>query len=118
MTGPESGLPGRHVESRTLDEYQQLLLGGRPTLTADQLAEKSGIPIDEVHNYLLEMGFSHVEHDEVRFTERDLDILVRWTEAAEAAGLAPNTTASLARAQSHLSDRLALWEIEALFEGV
>ena len=77
MTGPESGLPGRHVESRTLDEYQQLLLGGRPTLTADQLAEKSGIPIDEVHNYLLEMGFSHVEHDEVRFTERD------WGEREE-----------------------------------
>lgn len=118
ITAPESGPPGRHVESRTLDEYQELLLGGRPTLTADDLSKRSGISIDEVHDYLLEMGFSHGDHDEVRFTERDLDILVRWTEAAEAAGLAPNTTASLARAQSHLSDRLALWEIEALVEGV
>ncbi len=105
------------VHSRTLDEYQELLLGGAPTLTANDIAARSGKPIEEVHNYLLEMGFPHAPHDQARFTERDLEVFEQWSETTEKAGLEPATAASLARAQSHLTDRLALWEIESLVEG-
>ncbi|WP_242491761.1 adenylate/guanylate cyclase domain-containing protein [Actinomyces minihominis] len=118
MVAGNGELVGREVESRTLDEYRDLLLGGEPTLTANDFAERSGISLEEVHTYLLEMGFAPSEHDQVSFTERDYEVFENWFSATLRAKLAPNTAASLARAQAHLTDRLALWEIEALVEGV
>lgn len=110
--------PARVVESRTLDEYRDLLLGGRPTLNTEDLARRSGESIEDVDDYLLEMGFAQAARDVPRFTERDLTALEDWFGATKNAKLSSNTAASLERAQSHLTDRLALWEIEALVEGV
>lgn len=129
MTCATSDIPGvvesealranpARVESRTLDAYRDLLLGGGPTLSARDLVARSGLGAEDVEDYLLEMGFVQVAPDEVRFTERDLDVLETWFAAMKKAKVTGATAASLERAQSHLMDRLALWEIEALVEGV
>lgn len=112
------GGAGRHVESRTLDAYKQLLLGGAPTLSAADLAERSGDSLEQIQRYLLEMGFASADPDEKRFTDRDLAIYQAWERAVQKADVSENTAASLLRAQSHLTDRLALWEAESLVEGV
>lgn len=108
--------PDSALQSRTINEYRQVFLGGAATLTAAQLAHVSGSSLEEVMAYLLHMGFQPVEPDEVRFTQRDLEAFRRWREAMERANLSDEAAASLTRAQSHLSDRLVLWEIEALVE--
>lgn len=110
--------PARVVESRTLDEYRELLLGGRSTLSACDLVDRSGESVEDVDDYLLEMGFAQADPEQVRFTERDLDVLKVWFSAMKEAKISSGTAASLERAQSHLMDRLALWEIETLVEGV
>lgn len=106
------------VRSRTLDDYRELLLGGAPTLSAADLAQRTGKTLEEVERYLLEMGVASAQPEDLRFTERDLQIYEDWLAAAKRAGLSENTSASLLRAQSHLTDRLALWEIESLVEDV
>lgn len=109
---------GPQIERGTVEEYRDVLLGGKPTMSAADLAQQSGQSLERVERYLLEMGFANAAPDKKRFTQRDLDVFENWTEAASEAELSSNTEASLLRAQSHLMDRLALWEIEALVEGV
>ncbi len=104
------------LQSRTLDEYRDLLLGGPPTLTARELAQKSGRGLSDVREYLLAMGFQPAGLDVKRFTEWDLHAFEYWGETIMRAGLSWPAASSLTRAQSHLSDRLALWEVEALVE--
>ena len=104
------------VKSRTVDLYQDLLLGGPPDLTAVDIAEKSGLPMEMVREYLLAMGFTPEPENLVRYTDQDLRAFEEWAKAVAKNNLSLETAASLTRAQSHLSDRLVLWEIEALVE--
>ena len=111
---PESEVPS--VQPQTLDRYRDLLLGGTPTLTARDVADKAGIDLREVERYWLEMGFAPVDAGEMFFTEWDVHALQYWRESLENLGVSESTIAALTRAQSHLADRLALWELEALVE--
>lgn len=104
------------VRSRTVDLYQKMLLGGPPTLTRADLAERSGMPLELVREYLLAMGFQPEPEDRIRYTELDLQAFENWAKAVAKNDLSLESAASLTRAQSHLSDRLVLWEIEALVE--
>lgn len=104
------------VESRTLDEYQDLLLGGKPTLTARELAKSVGASLDEIEAYWLEMGFQLQDPDEKLFTTGDEKALQKWGAAIKSTGITWATAAALTRAQSHIADRLVLWEMEALVE--
>lgn len=104
------------VRSRTVDLYQKMLLGGPPTLTVSQLSERSGLPLELVREYLLAMGFQPEPEERIRYTEQDLEAFENWARAMAKNNLSLESAASLTRAQSHLSDRLVLWEIEALVE--
>lgn len=129
-TSPEAAQPRRsgitdvhgnlggatQIESRTLDLYEKLLLGGKPSLTALDLADRSGLPDEMVREYLLAMGFTPEPANDVRFTELDLAALESWAQAIARSNLSLESAASLTRAQSHLTDRLVLWELEALVE--
>lgn len=96
--------------------YRRLLLGGEPSLTAIQVAERAGTSLDDFNDYWLAMGFPTPTPDEVRFTEADLSAFEQWTDLLREHRLQRATGLSLARAGSHLADRLALWQVEALVE--
>lgn len=104
------------VESRTIDLYQRLLLGAKPTLNTYDLSDRSGMSLEDVFEYLIAMGFTPEEPEKIRFTEKDVEALVDWAEAVVANDLSWDAAGSLTRAQSHLTDRLVLWEVEALVE--
>lgn len=106
------------VRSGTLAAYQDLLLKGAPSLSAVELAERLDLPLDQIEHYLLGLGFSAEEVESECFTEADLQALERWKWTVEKTPMTDKAAASLARAQSHLADRLALWQIEALVEDV
>lgn len=98
--------------------YQDLLLGGRPSLTARDLAERTGTPLGRVDEFWLAMGFRTVDPEEVAFTVRDLQAYGAWSTLIDSGAIDLATGRSLLRAQSHISDRLALWQVEALVEDV
>ena len=74
------------------------------------------MPLADIERYWLEMGFQAGDPDDKIFTEWDLDALRRWAGALAQSGISFETVAALTRAQSHLADRSALWEMEALVE--
>lgn len=109
-----SGTP--RPTSSTIGDYEELLLGGAPTLTSRDLAERTQTQRGRVDEFWLAMGFPAVGPDQVAFTERDLEIYRTWSELIDSGLIDLATARSLLRAQSHISDRLALWQVEALVE--
>ncbi|WIK64756.1 adenylate/guanylate cyclase domain-containing protein [Gleimia hominis] len=102
----------------TADAYQKELLGGRPSLTAHDLATETETPLSRVKAYWVAMGFEPPEPDHVQFTPEDLRAYQRWTDLIESGKIDLPTGLSLVRAQSHITDRLTLWQSEALIADV
>lgn len=94
------------------------LLGGPRTLTLRDLAERSGVELDLVRLYWRTLGLPHPDADDVAFTCRDAEAVERTMALLRDGRVDRRTMISLTRALGHTSDRLALWQVEALVEDV
>lgn len=113
---PPDASPKRVTHS-TVTEYQEQLLGAVPTLSARQVADRAGVSLRDFDAYWLAMGFAPGDPDEVSFTEADVEAFQQWRDLLGEADIDQQTGLSLMRAQSHLTDRLVLWQVEALVEN-
>ncbi|MFH5824292.1 adenylate/guanylate cyclase domain-containing protein [Georgenia sp. AZ-5] len=93
------------------------LLGGTPDLTIVQLAEKAGVSVEFARTFWKAMGFPNVRDTTVLFGDSDVQALKVMAALIEADVIDETTAISLLRAQSHMTDRLALWQTEALVDG-
>ncbi len=100
----------------TLSAYSEVLLGGPAIYTARDLAAHAHCEVCDVNEYWESMGFPQVSPDELVFTARDLEAYKLWGSLIESGDIDGATGRSLIRAHSHLADRLALWQVEALVE--
>lgn len=104
------------VDAERAARTQERLLGGPLVLTARQMAAGAGVELEAFNEYWLAMGFPTPDPDAVLFAEDDLASFIKWNEMLQQGQLGAGTGLSLTRAQSHLADRLALWQTEALVE--
>lgn len=104
------------AEPLTVSSYVPQLLGGPICLSAAELAQRSGTSLERVIGYWTSMGFRPPEPDTPTFTERDFEVYCLWNELIESGAIDLATSRSLLRANSHLADRLSLWQFEALVE--
>lgn len=102
--------------SPTVAKYKKQLLGAAPTLSASQIAQQVGVSLTEFNDYWLAMGFPPADPESIEFTEQDLQAFREWNTLVNNGDLNRATGLSLIRAQSHLADRLVLWQVEALVE--
>jgi adenylate cyclase len=110
-TGGESEAP-----DPTLGRLDAELLGGVPTLRLERLAADAGVSEAFARGFWRAMGFPDAQADTPAFTAQDVAAL-RAVAGLIADGVMDERTASsLIRALGHTSDRLALWETEALVE--
>lgn len=110
---PPTGPPGG-----TTDELDELLLGGPRALSARDLARRTGIDLEVVRDFWRTLGLPSHGDDEVMFTDRDARALAMAQELVVEHGLALSTVVTVIRALGHTSDRLALWQVEALVEDM
>ncbi|MDO5672130.1 MAG: adenylate/guanylate cyclase domain-containing protein [Actinomycetaceae bacterium] len=115
MTQHTSRIYGEQQLS-TVERHQDRLLGSAPCYTLSQLAKKAGTTEEIASEFWLAMGFPKPESDEVIFSEADIEALTLGLEMIESDVIDKRTWISLLRAQSHITDRLVLWELEALVE--
>ena len=92
------------------------LLGGPQTLTIEDVASMAGATIEEVRDFWVAMGFPSPRAEEKVFTENDARLFLRWSTFMASGAIDTATARSLLRANSHLADRLGLWQVEALVE--
>jgi len=105
------------VES-TVGELDAALLGGPRTLSASDLARRADIDLDVVRGFWSTMGLPHAAADDAVYTERDAEAVDRAAALVREHGLDIKTVMTVTRALGHTSDRLALWQVEALVEDM
>jgi len=106
------------VRTGTTHELDELLLGGPRTLSARDLARRTGVDLETVRVFWRTLGLPSHGDDEIMFTERDARALAMAQTLVVEHGLAPTTVVTVIRALGHTSDRLALWQVEALVEDM
>ncbi|WP_448059489.1 adenylate/guanylate cyclase domain-containing protein [Cellulomonas hominis] len=106
------------IDGSTLAELDAALLGGPRTLTLRDLAERSGADLNLVRAYWQTLGLPHPDADDVVFTQLDSAAVERMVGLLRDREVDPHTMISLTRALGHTSDRLALWQVEALVEDM
>ena len=103
------------VQAAALDAA---LLGGPRTLSLRDLADRSGLDLELVRLYWRTLGLPHPDADDVAFTGRDAEAVGRVAALLRDDHVGSRTMISLTRALGHTSDRLALWQVEALVEDM
>ncbi|HEY0216923.1 MAG TPA: adenylate cyclase regulatory domain-containing protein [Cellulomonas sp.] len=107
-----------HTASTGAGALDAALLGGPRTLTLRDLAARSGVELDLVRLYWRTLGLPHPDADDVAFTRRDAEAVERTMALLRDGRVDRHTMISLTRALGHTSDRLALWQVEALVEDM
>lgn len=120
MTYPTSAAsdPDQPAPGSTVDELDSLLLGGDRTLTLRDLAQRSmpGVTVADARLFWSTLGLPHADPDAAVFTEDDAAALARITALVASGQMERRTAVTLTRALGHTSERLVLWQVEALVE--
>ncbi len=101
-----------------VDLLETRLLGDRPTLTGQQLADEVGISIDVARLRWRSLGFTAVEDDEVAFTRADLEALRLTQRMHEIGMISAEDEAALIRTLGRSFARLAEWQVAMLGETI
>lgn len=122
LDDPSHGAPADVTSSTpedvtsTVERLEQVLLGGPRTLSMAQLAERIGASDDEVRMFWHSLGLPIAEPDAIAYTEDDAEVIDLLHDAMHEYELSRDTTVSLVRSIGHTTDRLVLWQVEALVE--
>ncbi|MGC5616697.1 adenylate/guanylate cyclase domain-containing protein [Georgenia sp. Z1491] len=106
------------VDAGTVDERVRALVGSDAVYTIRELAERAGTSLELAHTFWRAMGFPNVGENHVVFTDSDVSALRSMASQLDEGRIDMSTAISLLRAQSHTTDRLVLWQTEALVEGL
>lgn len=104
------------AEPSTLDRIEQILLGGPRTLSLARTAEQVGADVGDVRLFWHSLGLPTGDPDAVAYTDTDVEVLRASLAARDHYELSERTSVSLVRAIGHTTDRLVLWQVEALVE--
>ena len=99
------------------EELERAILGAKPELTAQEVADAAGITRDQAQRLWRALGFPDAG-DAVAFTPDDLRALRLVYQAIEEADLDAETATRLTRAVGHTMARLADWQVSTLAEHV
>lgn len=102
----------------TVGDLDAVLLGGARSLTLRDLAARSGpgVDVEDARVFWSTLGLPHADPDDAVFTEDDVAAIARVSELVRSGEMKRRTAVTLTRALGHTSERLVLWQVEALVE--
>jgi adenylate cyclase len=95
-------------------DVEAFLLGGAPTLTRVQVAERAGVPLELAKELWRLLGFAHQPDDTVAFTESDVRALELTADLMRMGILGDDSQAALVRTWGRSYARLAEWQTSLL----
>ncbi len=96
------------------EAVEAFLLGGPPTLTQGEVAERAGVPIELAREMWRHLGFAHLTDDAVAFAESDVEALRLTADLLRMGILRPESQAALVRTWGRSYARLAEWQVSLL----
>ncbi|WP_240629648.1 adenylate/guanylate cyclase domain-containing protein [Specibacter cremeus] len=101
-----------------LKALEASLLGGERTLRRRDVAAGAGVSLMSARKIWRAMGFPNLGDDDVAFTPADQDALETIINLVRAGLLTEETAISVTRSIGQMTDRMAVWQIEALVEDL
>lgn len=98
----------RHLEHR--------LLGAERSLTYREMAARMGVSTHSARKLWRALGFPNLDDDVKAFTEADAEALAQMVDLVREGHLNQETAISLTRSVGQMTDRMVVWQIEALVE--
>ena len=92
------------------------LLGAERTLRRRDVAAGAGVSLLSARKLWRAMGFPNISDEDVAFTEKDKDALITIIELVRSDKVSENAAISITRAIGQMTDRMVVWQIEALVE--
>ena len=120
----EDGVPGAEVPAETdvarlVERVDEVLLGSGRKFTRLEMAEQSGLGLDEVRTLWRALGFATVDDDDRRaFTDADLAALRDVRRLASIGGIDEEVMRAMTRIIGQSFARLASWQGQLVLEIV
>ncbi|MBP1137046.1 adenylate cyclase [Arthrobacter sp. PvP023] len=94
------------------------LLGGERKLRRREVAAGAGLSLLSARKLWRALGFPNLGDEDVAFTERDQAALSTVVDLVRAGKLTEEAAISVTRAIGQMTDRMVVWQIEALVEDM
>ncbi|MFF2843453.1 adenylate/guanylate cyclase domain-containing protein [Paenarthrobacter sp. NPDC057981] len=115
-TGPPTGVMS--AERLAIKALESKLLGGERKLRRREVAAGAGVSILSARKVWRALGFPNFNDEDVAFTERDQAALSRILDLVRAGLLTEEAAISVTRSIGQMTDRMVVWQIEALVEDM
>jgi len=103
--------PGQGGPQGVQERLSDLVLGGQPKYTRSEVAELSGLTLDQAQRLWRAMGFSDVG-DSVAFTDADLSALRRMAGLVASGIIDWDAAVDVARSLGRTTSKLAEWQVD------
>lgn len=114
----QSNLYGSEESKAAVKNLDQLLLGSERNLKLRETAHAAELSTASARKIWRALGFPNLSEDEVYFTQEDVRALRVVSDLVQRDRLSEEAALSLARSVAQLSDRMVVWQIEALVEDM
>ncbi|GAB3538363.1 hypothetical protein GCM10027403_24580 [Arthrobacter tecti] len=104
------------LDRDTIRQLEIELLGAERTLRRREVASGAGVSLLSARKLWRAMGFPNIGDDDVAFTEKDMEALTTIIELVRKEQLTESAAISITRAIGQMTDRMVVWQIEALVE--
>lgn len=101
---------------RNIRDLEHQLLGAERTLTYREMAARMGVSTHSARRLWRALGFPNLDDDVRAFTQADAEALTRMVDLVREGHLNQETAISLTRSVGQMTDRMVVWQIEALVE--
>ena len=99
-------------------KLERRLIGGKREYRRREVAAEAGISLLSARKLWRAMGFPELGDDEVFFTGRDEEALRTMVGLVREGKLTEETAISLMRSVGQMTDRMVVWQVEALIEDM
>lgn len=114
----QSNLYGSDESQAAVRHLDSLLLGSQRNLRRREAAREAGLSTASAQKIWRALGFPNLSDDDVYFTGEDVRALRVVSNLVQGEKLSEEAALSLARSVAQLTDRMVVWQIEALVEDM
>ncbi|OFI38728.1 cyclase [Arthrobacter sp. SW1] len=106
------------AERLAMKVLETRLLGGERKLRRREVAAAAGVSLLSARKLWRALGFPNFGDDDVAFTEQDLSALSTILDLVRAGKLTEEAAISVTRSIGQMTDRMVVWQVEALIEDM
>ena len=115
MAPPTGTMSAERLAAKALEAR---LLGGERKLRRREVAAGAGLSLLSARKLWRALGFPNLGDEDVAFTERDQAALSTIVDLVRDGKLTEEAAISITRAIGQMTDRMVVWQIEALVEDM